>query len=606
MPKTPHPKDNAPDSVLQPKSYNIKVNPNTTDNQASETYQLDSSGNQALGVGGETRGYGKTQKSFTRDSALDPTEYKAMSASDPIFKDTNNYHNDRSETRNVVGDRGLITRQVATYEADKFLNLNSIAEEKYGVGQDKKVIGVSIQADGTGVTSNSGFFNIDYSDPRVQRGLSDLEVSDFITGQFDRHNGNIFIDPAIGKVTGIDNDLGFPEVSRDTLLQDMALNGKMVTGMPRMMHKDTADKILNANLDEFRKTLSKSPPKGGPSPLSKDAIDGAVGRLKALQDELKKGNSSGIQVVNAFDQNTYNTAISQQTSSFHTTHAKAGDKQNAANTPLNQLQGNREVRLACEDCPKTSYVGKIAMTRLKNELTPQNERMAMVNNGPQANRVANSRDLEAYQKMNPVQRKAFDKSHAELNKLEGQLEKLEKEVGHLQHPGLKDRLASITKGGVKNAMQQDNNKIAQLKTQITNAKADLQQKVDTIVPVVNQMPVRPHVPAPRVAPLQPPGNTTTNTTSTGVNQTNVPKKITAKVQVVKKETGKVQVGDGKKTVLSEPKLDETTAQKNKAMVGELQNKMKRSVRQTNPELDHSKDQSKGIQIGKKTGTGVHT
>jgi len=607
MPKTPHPKDSIPTPITQPKSYNIKVNPNTTDNQASETYQLDSSGNQALGVGGETRGYAKTKKDFTRSSAEDPTEYKAMSASDPLFNTTNPYVSDKNDTRNVVGDRGLITRQVATYEADKFLNLNSIAEEKYGVGPDKKVIGISIQADGAGVTSNSGFLNIDYSDPRVQRGLSDLEVSDFITGQMDRHNGNIFIDPATGKVTGIDNDLGFPEVSRDTLMRDVAMNGKMVTGMPRMMHKETADKILAVDPKEFRKALSKSPPKGGPTPLSDEAIDGAVERLKALQTELKKGNASSIQVVNAFNQNTYNAAIQQQTAAFHKTHAKFGDKENAANTPLNQLQGNREVRLACEDCPKTSYLGKIEMTKLRNQLTPQTERMAMVNNGPQANRVANSRDVEAYQKMNPTQRKAFDKNLAELNKLESKLDSLKKEVGHLEHPGIKDRITSITRGGVKTALQDDLNKVTQLETDIANSKISLQQKVDGVVPPpVQQLPVRPGLPPPKVAPLKPPGNTTTNTNTVQQGQGNAPKKITAKVQVVKKETGRVTVGDGKKTVLTEPKLDENTAQKNKTMVGELQSKLQKrpSVRQMAPELDHSHDQGQGNKVGKKVGAGV--
>jgi hypothetical protein len=121
--------------------------------------------------------------------------------------------------------------------------------------------------------------------------------------------------------------------------------------------------------------------------------------------------------------------------------------------------------------------------------------------------------------------------------------------------------------------------------------------VDNVVPIVNQLPVRPPSPSPKVKPLTPPTNT--------VNQGNAPKKITAKVQVVKKETGRVKVGDGTKTVLNEPKLDENTAQKNKAMVGELQTKLKRkpSVREMAPGLDHSHDQGQGNQLGKKVGTG---
>ena len=37
----------------------------------------------------------------------------------------------------------------------------------------------------------------------------DLQLIDALTGQVDRHGGNIFVDPKTGKVTGIDNDAAF-------------------------------------------------------------------------------------------------------------------------------------------------------------------------------------------------------------------------------------------------------------------------------------------------------------------------------------------------------------------------------------------------------------
>ena len=55
--------------------------------------------------------------------------------------------------------------------------------------------------------------------PRIQKGLSDLQLFDAISGQVDRHAGNIYVDPETGTVTGIDDDRAFgqgqkPDVGR--------------------------------------------------------------------------------------------------------------------------------------------------------------------------------------------------------------------------------------------------------------------------------------------------------------------------------------------------------------------------------------------------------
>jgi hypothetical protein len=152
--------------------------------------------------------------------------------------------------------------------------------------------------------------DIDYSDPRIQQGLSDLAVFDFISGQCDRHPGNIYIDPVTGKVTGIDEDFSFPE------LDPRSIHGPTrdrIVPMPDVISKETADKLLRTDLEEFRALLERAPSVKGPQPLSKDAIDGAVSRLKAMQDELKKPNGS-IKVVARFDRQTYDDAIKKHDS----------------------------------------------------------------------------------------------------------------------------------------------------------------------------------------------------------------------------------------------------------------------------------------------------
>ena len=55
------------------------------------------------------------------------------------------------------------------------------------------------------------FQPVDFKDPGVQKGMSDLQLFDALTGQTDRHGGNIYIDPVTGAVTGIDDDFSLRE-----------------------------------------------------------------------------------------------------------------------------------------------------------------------------------------------------------------------------------------------------------------------------------------------------------------------------------------------------------------------------------------------------------
>lgn len=218
-------------------------------------------------------------------------------------------------------DKALLARTVASSQVDQMLGTNCVAEETFGVDADGNNIGVSIQGDGAGITGKfrgedgikkDCLLQVDLSDGDIQRGLSDLEAVDYITGQIDRHCGNIFINPETKQVTGIDNDMAFPEVSREEMFAAGGeFTNKAVAGMPRMMHQETAQKILALNPEALRASLSQMQTPEGVSPLSPAAIDSACDRLAKMQNELKQPGGA-IQVVAQFDENTYAAAMAAQ------------------------------------------------------------------------------------------------------------------------------------------------------------------------------------------------------------------------------------------------------------------------------------------------------
>jgi len=120
--------------------------------------------------------------------------------------------------------------------------------------------------------------------------LYDLEANDYITGQIDRHMGNIFVDPVTKKVTGIDNDLAFPDYARSQVTGTPTAREKTVAGLARFLHKDTADRISKLDPEDLRKQLENQETPNGVGKLSDASIEGAVQRLKELQDGIKAEN----------------------------------------------------------------------------------------------------------------------------------------------------------------------------------------------------------------------------------------------------------------------------------------------------------------------------
>jgi len=264
------------------------------------------------------------------------------------------------------GDRALLARAVASKLVDNLIGTQSLAQEKFGKDNDGRTIGISVQVDGAGVIGmyqgSDYYLDVDYSDPDIQKGLSDLEVNDYITGQLDRHCGNIFVDPLTKKVTGIDNDLAFPEDEREKTLGKKTAQGKAISGLPSTLHRDTADRLAKLSPQDLRKELQNMETPEGVGKLSEASINGAVDRLKNLQVAIRKGT---IKVVDQFDRQTYQAAIDKQDEAV-----RNGIKSGRS---LSQCTLDDEWDLKLRN--PTSYQGAIALQLKRYEIaekTPRN------------------------------------------------------------------------------------------------------------------------------------------------------------------------------------------------------------------------------------------
>jgi hypothetical protein len=174
---------------------------------------------------------------------------------------------------------------------------------------------------------------IDFSDPRIQKGMSDLQLFDAITGQLDRHGGNIFIDPQTGQVSGIDDDKSFGE---GMLVANQGNTGGKYAGLPALVDKDTAERILAldpTNLPEellWRVNDSEE--------LTEQEIEDAVRRFVGVQLHVRQLQKNGAligQNNTSWNDATYQQALQDPTSSYLGRSAKDLDDaiRKAANDP---------------------------------------------------------------------------------------------------------------------------------------------------------------------------------------------------------------------------------------------------------------------------------
>jgi hypothetical protein len=127
---------------------------------------------------------------------------------------------------------------------------------------------------------------VDYNNPRLQKGLSNLQLLDNIIGAADRHPGNFMYqtnqnNEIIG-VQGIDNDDAFgpiwnPEVKIEDQALTKAFKFSKTPGVPPVIDVDAAISVLQKSEEDLKKALNLLP---------SDDVQAAVARLKTVQDAV--------------------------------------------------------------------------------------------------------------------------------------------------------------------------------------------------------------------------------------------------------------------------------------------------------------------------------
>jgi len=378
-----------------------------------------------------------------------------------------------------LGDRGLVTRSVASHELDQLFGTGVVAQEKFATSEEHGLMGVSVQCDGVGVRSQPGtanelgepqtaFLDIDYSEPAIQKGLSDLEVMDYISGQIDRHPGNIFIEPKSGKVTGIDNDLAFPEVEREQMLgRERSLQTKAVAGKPQMIHRETAEKLLKVSPDEMREKLKGiRPPDGGPG-LSDAQIEGAVKRLEAMQAAIRNPQpGQPPQIVDAFNTQTYEQQAAVQAEAQEKAVA-AGETANATSY-LGSVLAEVEYARNEQAQGNSMYVERDLDTVGKARRDPAYEEYAAkVESAAQENKAQPQKIAD------PAKRAEVTDLKKQVDDANAKVAHYEKELAKLEKGRFGARLRSLASGGPEARKEFYENKKAQAKQQLGSLERQL-------------------------------------------------------------------------------------------------------------------------------------
>ncbi|HSI62629.1 MAG TPA: hypothetical protein VLE43_05905 [Candidatus Saccharimonadia bacterium] len=360
-------------------------------------------------------------------------------------------------------DTAMLTRAVGTSKVDQLLGTNIISEERFGVDEQGRTIGISVRVDGFGVIGklpgNREYqLDIDYSRHEVQKGLYDLEVLDYITGQIDRHAGNIFIDPETGEVKGIDNDLCFPSLSREQMLSDLRdAGGKAVYNKPLFMHEDTARKIEELDPGQLRETLGalKYPGRGERGKLSPEEIEGAVTRLNEMKQHVRDLRGTG-HVVTEFTKETYDEAVQHQKDSYAEQRA---DNMTVSGRSMDTVEDPMLVDMV----HKTSYIGSILCEQRKTDLA-QLENVGRVRLDPEEVRTETNSTGKSTRGEEHVEFARLEKERRtelrptetaplqeDLDRLNQRVARMQQRRDRLEHPNLWDRFRAIWHGGVEGA-----------------------------------------------------------------------------------------------------------------------------------------------------------
>lgn len=505
-------------AIVPGREFNLSENEDAGIQQASKTYSVKAEDGHVLGSGGELKAFGKL--SFNPRTASITESIFIANTSGVLFE-----NRDMDSNYEIGGSRNLLLRAVASSQLDQFLEINVLAEEKFGRQEDGSLVGISVQVDGAGVgskmtveidgatheghrflslTPEDATFEMSeelkmddrisdhlkgYAHPSIQKGLSDLEVVDYISGQIDRHLGNVFINPENGQVKGIDNDLAFPARSRDEILKsDAQLNSKMVGSLPKMISNETAEKIMKVSPEALGKHLASLQRPDGKGGLKPQEIQGAVIRFQELQAAIKNPRNAGIELVN-FDEKTFRKAIEQQQKSFKNYLDQAVRTRGAI--PGRTLETASLTDFT--DAPRSSYLGSIVLEETKKKLSikqdPELNGYRPANTARAAQRdpvyAEYAAKMQVAQRMlkgnpgaieNPVLRDEAKVLKDQKAQLEIKLAEYDKRLDELDHHSAGAMLKSLRYGGPSGA----HDAFADKKIAVQQQLSEIERRLDQI------------------------------------------------------------------------------------------------------------------------------
>lgn len=281
-----------------PQQQRLRTPPRALDSaSASTVYMVETNG--PIGGGDNRIGFAKRSLRAGLDRGNDATE--ALGFQEDLTPD---------DRQALTESPRLVARQVASSRLDEALQIDVTAPEIFSVDVDGVTLGVTGLADGAPVMTGDNIEGRNYlaldliHNGRLQRKLSDLQLLDAITGQKDRHLGNVFVNARTGEITGIDNDMAFPASNdfhldnpgQNELRQQFSREGGVLTYHQDVISRETGDKILSLTAAKLRQLLRPRP--GDPEGLTDQEINAAVERLEAVQRRIKELADRGQLVEN--------------------------------------------------------------------------------------------------------------------------------------------------------------------------------------------------------------------------------------------------------------------------------------------------------------------
>jgi hypothetical protein len=187
-------------------------------------------------------------------------------------------------------------KAVATSRIDELLNAGVAAKTRmaYKTKGGKKVFG-SFQTRAKGdnlaefdeknnlkLDETDNPAQLSLADPNLQRQWSKLNILDALTGQLDRHGGNIFAKLGaqgnVESITGIDHDMSFPPAKFMDPSEREA--GRPWTGLPQNIDEEIVEMVMALEPADLRLVLKDL--------LTQEELNGVYTRLARLKQELPK------------------------------------------------------------------------------------------------------------------------------------------------------------------------------------------------------------------------------------------------------------------------------------------------------------------------------